>query len=207
MLSSYPATKIYFRSSPTGPAECDKNPPGQSRLKIDLFSGDGCCGRDVHVIFRVLSSLPDLKPTKTIVTRILATIPAARETPDRARGATAAQLSVKARMRVRIPPGPFFHLWRRFIRGENAEIISPSNLTLSPTPRNTEVDRELHHVLNDPGYPGSFSLSPSRQVRAQAERTRIQPGHIRMPAVGQQHDVPCITTIGSHRLPPNFVLI
>ena len=42
---------------------------------------------DVHVIFRVLSSLPDLKPTNTIVTRILATIPVARETPDRARGA------------------------------------------------------------------------------------------------------------------------
>ena len=33
--------------------------------------------RDVQVIFGVLFSLPDLKPTKTIVTRILATIPAA----------------------------------------------------------------------------------------------------------------------------------
>ncbi len=42
---------------------------------------------DVHVIFGVLSSLPDLKPTQTVVTRILATIPAARETLDGARGA------------------------------------------------------------------------------------------------------------------------
>ncbi len=40
-------------------------------------------------------AFPILKPTKTVVTRILATIPAARETPDRARGATVAQLSVK----------------------------------------------------------------------------------------------------------------
>src|ERR1700722_2542583 len=33
-------------------------------------------------------------------------------------------------MRVRIPPGPFSHLWRRsFTRGENTEITSPSNLT------------------------------------------------------------------------------
>jgi hypothetical protein len=44
--------------------------------------------RDVHVIVGVRSSLPDLKSTKTVVTRILATILAARETPDRARGAT-----------------------------------------------------------------------------------------------------------------------
>jgi hypothetical protein len=76
--------------------------------------------RDVHVISGVPSSLPDLKSTKTIVTRILAT-PAARDTPDWARGVTAAQLSVKVRMRVRIPPGPFSHLCRRSIPGERTQ--------------------------------------------------------------------------------------
>ena len=77
--------------------------------------------RDVHVNFGVLSGLTDLKPTKTIVTRVLATIPAAREAADRARGATAAQLSVKARMRVRIPPGPFSHSVEKIYTGERTQ--------------------------------------------------------------------------------------
>jgi hypothetical protein len=48
-------------------------------------------------------------------------------------------------------------------------------LTLSPTPRNTELDRELHHVLNDPGYPGSFSLSPPDRFRDKRNGPEFSP--------------------------------
>ena len=129
----------------------------------------------MHVIFGVRSSLPDLKPTKTVVTRILATIPAARETPDRARGATAAQLSVKVEALCRRERSGSLQPKSRAKRetrgfesrrvhspicggdlygGENAEIISPSNLTLSPPPRILKLTEGCTTFLMTPDIRG-----------------------------------------------------
>jgi hypothetical protein len=82
----------------------------------------------------------------------------ARDTLTRVRGATVAQLSVKARMRVRLPPGPFSHLWRRSIRGENAEIISPSNLTLPPPPPILKLTESCTTFLMTPDIRGHLLL-------------------------------------------------
>jgi hypothetical protein len=126
---------------------------GWPTLEVDSELGDKW---DVQVIFGVRSSLPDLKPTKTVVTLILAATAAARETPDRARGATAAQLSVKARMRVRIPPGPFSVLWRRPIPGRECRDISPSNLTLFPPPPILKLTESCTTFLMTPDIRGHF---------------------------------------------------
>ena len=83
----------------------------------------------------MLSSLPDLKPTKTVVTRILATIPAARETPDRARGANGSTALCQSADAGSNPAGSILpSVEKIYTGGENAEIISPSNLTLFPPP-------------------------------------------------------------------------
>ena len=66
----------------------------------------------------------------------------------------------QSQMRVRIPPGPFSLLWRRsFIRGENAEIISPSNLTLPwpcPILRTDRVQR--YGFRHGSGAPEPFAF-------------------------------------------------
>jgi hypothetical protein len=64
----------------------DLKTEGQTGNVDELGRTRGQMGSSRH--FRHAVEPSDLKPTKTIVTRILASIPAARETPDRARGAT-----------------------------------------------------------------------------------------------------------------------
>src|ERR1035438_4052382 len=183
------------------------NTAGSERLLRQKTRGRetrGQTGRPRH--FRVLSSLRDLKPTKTIVTRILATIPTARETPDRARGATVAQLSVKVEALGRRERSGSLQPKSRAKRetsgfesrrvhspiceedlsgGDNAEIICPSNPRSRPLYHRSRTEHRPHAGLTRgaDGPLGDENISWKFEPSAQSPHLF----HGEIPLPGQEH--------------------